>query len=71
LFKKHRPTFSRVFLNFYFSKNKTNIENWYELHDEKYLKRYKENDKKGRYFWDTFARPGLKSPVRYHHTAQK
>jgi adenine-specific DNA-methyltransferase len=48
-----------------FSKNKTNIENWYELHDEKYLKRYKENDKKGRYFWDTFARPGLKSPINY------
>ena len=28
-------------------------------HDEKYLKRYKESDEKGRFFWDTYARPGL------------
>ena len=27
--------------------------------DEEYLTRYKEQDEKGRYFWDTFARPGL------------
>ncbi|WP_434640376.1 site-specific DNA-methyltransferase [Thermoanaerobacterium thermosaccharolyticum] len=34
-------------------------------HDEEYLKRYKEKDKFGRYFWDTFARPGLKNPINY------
>lgn len=34
-------------------------------HDDHYLKRYKEQDKNGRYFWDTFARPGLKNPIVY------
>ena len=33
---------------------------------KKYLKRYKEKDQKGRYFWDTFARPGLRSPINYN-----
>jgi len=28
-------------------------------HNADYLKRYNEQDEKGRYFWDTFARPGL------------
>lgn len=28
-------------------------------HNEEYLKRYKEEDSDGKYFWDTFARPGL------------
>lgn len=28
-------------------------------HDENYLKRYKERDEVGRYFWDTYSRPGL------------
>ena len=34
-------------------------------HDEEYLKRYKEEDENGRFFWDTFARPGLKNPIHY------
>ena len=34
-------------------------------HNEEYLKRYKEIDEKGRFFWDTFARPGLKNPIHY------
>lgn len=34
-------------------------------HDENYLKRYKEADNEGRFFWDTFARPGLKNPIIY------
>lgn len=34
-------------------------------HDENYLKRYKELDEIGRYFWDTFARPGLRNPIIY------
>ena len=34
-------------------------------HDKEYLKRYKEQDEIGRYFWDTFARPGLKNPIHY------
>lgn len=34
-------------------------------HDEEYLKRYKDVDENGRFFWDTFARPGLKNPIHY------
>ncbi len=36
---------------------------WLEPHDEKYLKRYKEEDKIGKFFWDTLERPGLKNPI--------
>ena len=47
-----------------------NIEKTFEMnisHDDDYLKRYKEKDEFGRYFWDTFARPGLglKSTLTY------
>ena len=47
-----------------------NIEKTPEMnirHDQDYLKRYKEEDEYGRYFWDTFARPGLglKSTLTY------
>ena len=34
-------------------------------YNEEYLKRYKEEDSQGKYFWDTFARPGLKNPIVY------
>ena len=34
-------------------------------HDKNYLKRYNEEDEKGKFFWDTFARPGLKNPIIY------
>ena len=34
-------------------------------HEEEYLKRYKEEDEFGKFFWDTFARPGLKNPIYY------
>ena len=37
----------------------------YQQHDEEYLKRYKERDESGAFFWDTFARPGLKNPIVY------
>ena len=45
-----------------------NIGKCYDMfitYDEEYLKRYKEEDENGRYFWDTFARPGLKHPIVY------
>jgi len=38
---------------------------WYGEFDEKYLKRYKHQDDKGRFFWDTLARPGLNNPINY------
>ncbi len=48
------------------------ISKCYEMfvkHDDEYMKRYKEEDENGRYFWDTFARPGLKHPIVYEITA--
>ncbi|MBD3244659.1 MAG: site-specific DNA-methyltransferase, partial [Candidatus Moranbacteria bacterium] len=38
---------------------------FFTKHNEDYLKRYKEEDEQGKYFWDTFARPGLKKPINY------
>jgi len=39
--------------------------NWYENYDDEYLKRYKEEDEDGKYFWDTLQRTGLQSPIIY------
>ncbi len=48
-----------------YSKNIIYLEDFFTPHNENYLKRYKEVDSKGRYFWDTLARGGLKSPIRF------
>ncbi|MFR4995619.1 MAG: site-specific DNA-methyltransferase [Clostridium paraputrificum] len=48
-----------------FCKNINNLPEMFEEHDKEYLKRYKEEDNKGKYFWDTFARNGLKNPINY------
>lgn len=48
-----------------YAKSITNTSEMFIEHDENYLKRYKEQDDKGRYFWDTLARPGLKNPIVY------
>ena len=40
-------------------------EEMFIKHDDEYIKRYKEKDEKGMFFWDTFARPGLKNPIIY------
>ncbi len=48
-----------------YAKNIARTEEMFIEHDEDYLKRYKEKDSKGRFFWDTFARPGLKNPIFY------
>jgi adenine-specific DNA-methyltransferase len=48
-----------------YSKDINILDEFFEKHDETYLKRYKEKDEKGRFFWDTFARPGLKNPINY------
>lgn len=46
-----------------YSKNNKSVNNWFGTHDEEYLKRYKEKDDVGHYFWDTLERPGLTSPI--------
>lgn len=42
-----------------YAKNIDTVAEMFIEHDEEYLKRYKERDENGRFFWDTFARPGL------------
>lgn len=48
-----------------YAKNIDLADEMFMEHDEEYLKRYKEKDENGRFFWDTFARPGLKNPIHY------
>ena len=52
-----------------FAKDISLLEPMFIDFDETYLKRYKEEDEKGKYFWDTFSRSGLKSPIRYEVVA--
>jgi len=46
-----------------FSKNKSETPTFFEPYSEEYLKRYKESDGEGRFFWDTFKR---KSGKQYY-----
>lgn len=46
-----------------YAKNKTSLGEFYETYSEDYIKRYKEEDELGRYFWDTFKR---KSGKQYY-----
>ena len=48
-----------------YAKNIEQLPEMFTKHEEQYLNRYKEKDKNGRFFWDTFARPGLKNPITY------
>ena len=38
---------------------------WRVPYDEDYLKRYKEEDSQGKFYWDTLHRGGLQSPIIY------
>ena len=42
-----------------YAKDKEMLPPMFVKHEKKYLNRYKEKDKKGRFFWDTLNRPGL------------
>jgi adenine-specific DNA-methyltransferase len=48
-----------------FSKKINSLNPFFVPHDKDYLKRYKESDEIGKYFWDTLARGGLKNPIRF------
>lgn len=50
---------------FCYSKNNEELNPFFINHDNEYLKRYKEEDNVGRYFWDTLARGGLKNPISF------
>lgn len=46
-----------------YARNKELLEEFYESYSQKYIKRYKEKDEIGRYYWDTFKR---KSGKQYY-----
>lgn len=46
-----------------YARNIENLHDFYETYSEDYIKRYKEKDDKGRFFWDTFKR---KSGKQYY-----
>ena len=46
-----------------YARNKTELADFYEAYSGNYIKRYKEKDKIGRFFWDTFKR---KSGKQYY-----
>jgi len=49
-----------------YCKNKiSQNKKWRVPYEEEYLKRYKEKDEKGRFYWDTLSRGGLQSPIVY------
>ena len=52
-----------------FSKNISKLNRFYIPYDNDYIKRYKEEDEKGKYFWDTFARNRQGSSNSYVITA--
>lgn len=48
-----------------YSKTLSATKEMYIPHEESYLTLYREEDRKGRYFWDTFARLRLRNPIIY------
>jgi len=43
----------------------TQTDKWRVPYDESYLKRYREKDEDGRFYWDTLHRGGLQNPIIY------
>ncbi len=48
-----------------YAKNKNIPKKWFIKYDEEYLTRYREKDEKGKFYWDTIQRPGLRNPITY------
>ncbi len=53
------------YLFVYVKNKKSQNEKWRVDYEEEYLKRYKYEDEKGRYYFDTLSRPGLNNPIIY------
>lgn len=49
-----------------FAKSKNDLSEFYEQYSEDYIKRYKEEDSIGKYFWDTFKRKSGKQYYPIH-----
>lgn len=51
---------------FCYVKNKNSqVDKWRVDYEEEYMKRYKFEDEKGKYYFDTLSRPGLNNPIIY------
>jgi adenine-specific DNA-methyltransferase len=46
-----------------YSRHRSHVAPFLVPHGEKYLTRYRHADERGRYFWDTLARPGLRGAI--------
>ena len=49
----------------YKKRTEANEAKWRVPYDAEYLKRYKFEDSRGRYYYDTLSRPGLNNPIIY------
>ncbi len=49
----------------YKKRTEANEAKWRVPYDAEYLKRYKFEDNRGRYYYDTLSRPGLNNPIIY------
>ncbi len=49
----------------YVKNKKAQLNKWRVDYEEEYLKRYKFEDSKGKYYYDTLSRPGLNNPIIY------
>ncbi len=48
-----------------YTNEKNSHDKWRVSYTEQYLKRYKEEDKISKFYWDTLSRPGLNNPIIY------
>lgn len=53
------------YIEVYAKNKKSQTKNWRVPYDDSYLKRYKFEDRKGKYYYDTLSRPGLNNPIIY------
>ncbi|MBU8730763.1 site-specific DNA-methyltransferase [Cytobacillus oceanisediminis] len=55
----------------YVKNKQKHLNKWRIGYDEKYLKRYKEQEEDGRrYYWDTLSRPGLQNPIIFSYKCE-
>lgn len=52
-----------------YAKNKELVPDMRVKYEKNYLQRYNKEDKKGRFFWDTLSRPGLRGLSSSHKTS--
>lgn len=53
------------YLPIYTNSKGSHMKKWRIPYEKAYLKRYKEKDEIGSFYWDTLSRPGLNNPIIY------